>query len=94
MEILWLADLESLFESLFIVFELSALNAHNTNRRIHGVPLLHLNEIMSKEATEYAKSIAKLKTLRHSGTEDGENIASVCREKNILMTGQEATTIW
>ena len=84
-------DLSSLF---LIAFELSALNAHNTNRRIHDVALLHLNEQMSREATEYARQIAKLKTLRHSGTEDGENIASVCREKNILMSGQEATTIW
>ena len=49
---------------------------------------------MSTEAAEYAKVIAKLGSLQHSGTDDGENIATVCRDKNVLMTGQEATMIW
>ena len=79
---------------LTLVFQLSALNAHNLNRRTHGVSSLVLDADMSGEATDYARKIAKDGNLEHSGTNDGENIASVCRSKNLLMTGLEATTIW
>ena len=73
---------------------MSALNAHNAYRHAHNAPSLVLNEKMSKEASEYAKEIAEAASLRHSNTEDGENIATVCRSKDELMTGQEASTIW
>lgn len=63
---------------------------------MHGEKPLVLDEKMSQEAEEYAKVIARhaYGVLPHSNTSEGENIASVCREKNILMTGQEATIIW
>ncbi|XP_065676814.1 uncharacterized protein LOC136072146 isoform X2 [Hydra vulgaris] len=76
------------------LFQLSALNAHNAYRHAHNAPSLVLNAQMSKEATEYAKKIAEAASLSHSNTEDGENIATVCRSKDELMTGQEASTIW
>ena len=49
---------------------------------------------MSEEANAYARKIANLGTLDHSKTDDGENIATVCRDKNVLMTGPEAAEIW
>ena len=49
---------------------------------------------MAQEAQEYAQRIAKLGSLRHSDTDDGENIATVCRDKNTLMSGAEASNIW
>ena len=73
---------------------MAALKAHNAYRHLHEASSLRLNRSMSKEAAEYAKKIAKLGTLDHSKTEDGENIATVCRDKNELMTGPEASEIW
>eukprot|EP00795_Rhopilema_esculentum_P001830 gene1830-16320_t len=63
-------------------------------RRQHGTNALAMNYRMSIEAEAYAKKIAQLGALDHSGTEDGENIASVCRKGSILMSGPEATDIW
>ena len=75
-------------------FERSTLEAHNMYRRQHGTTPLSMNYRMSIEAEAYAKKIAELGTLDHSGTEDGENIASVCRKGELLMSGPEATDIW
>ena len=61
---------------------------------MHSANPLKLDYKMSIEAEEYAKKIAESGRLDHSGTEDGENIASVCRKGNSLMTGMEATDIW
>lgn len=73
---------------------MSALNAHNAYRHTHGARSLRLNHRMSEQAAAYAKKIAKLGTLQHSRTEDGENIATVCRDNNILMSGSDASEIW
>lgn len=73
---------------------MKALKAHNAYRHLHESPSLRLDREMSEEATQYAKKIAKLGSLDHSKTEDGENIATVCRDKNELMTGPEASEIW
>jgi len=73
---------------------MSALKAHNAYRHLHEAPSLQLNRTMSQEAADYAKKIAMLGSLDHSKTEDGENIATVCRDKNELMNGPEASEIW
>ena len=78
----------------FLEFERSSLETHNMHRRMHGVRDLKLNYRMSIEAEEYARKIAQKGRLDHSGTDDGENIASVCRKGKSLMTGMEASNIW
>ena len=55
---------------------------------------LKLDYKMSIDAENYARKIAQSGRLDHSGTEDGENIASVCRKGKSLMTGMEAADIW
>lgn len=77
-----------------LVFETSALKAHNAYRHEHGARSLRMNHKMSDEATAYAKQIAKLGSLKHSDTDDGENIATVCRDNNMLLSGQDASEIW
>ena len=84
----------SQLEFCFSEFERTSLETHNMYRRMHNVGALRLNYKMSVEAEQYAKEIAKRGSLDHSGTDDGENIASVCRKPNSLMTGREATNIW
>ena len=49
---------------------------------------------MTLQAEQYARKIAQLGKLDHSGTEDGENIASVCKKANAVMSGTEATDVW
>ena len=53
-----------------------------------------MNYGMSIAAEKYAKKIAELGRLDHSGVEDGENIASVCRKGKSFMSGPEATDVW
>ncbi len=77
-----------------LVFQRSALETHNKYRRLHRVPALRMNYGMSVLAEQYAKKIAQLGKLEHSGTEDGENIASVCRKDKSYMSGTEATNVW
>ena len=55
---------------------------------------LQMNYGMSIAAEKYAKKIAELGRLDHSGVEDGENIASVCRKGKSFMSGPEATDVW
>ncbi len=75
-------------------FQRSALETHNLYRRLHKVSPLKLNYGMSILAEQYARKIAQLGKLEHSGTEDGENIASVCRKDNSYMSGTDATNVW
>lgn len=75
-------------------FERSSLETHNQYRRMHRANPLKLDYGMSIQAEQYARRIAQTGRLDHSGTEDGENIASVCRKQRSLMSGSESTDIW
>ena len=75
------------------------LQAHNMFRKIHGSPSMKLDNQMSKDAEEYAKKLASMGTLQHSGREArkgaGENLAMKCSSrKEDLMTAEEATKNW
>ena len=63
-------------------------------RKIHRSPPLQLDGKMSSEAEWYARKIAQLGVLDHSGTMDGESIASVCKRGNSIMSGKDAASIW
>ena len=76
-------------------FAKKALKAHNIYRKVHKVPELKLNETMSKEAEEYAEKIAESMELKHSKSEDGENLALGCSsEEYDDLTAGEATMHW
>ena len=75
------------------------LQAHNMFRKIHGSPPMKLDSQMSKDAEEYAKKLASMGTLQHSGREArkgaGENLAMKCSSrKEDVMTAEEATKNW
>ena len=75
------------------------LQAHNMFRKIHGSPPMKLDNQMSKDAEEYAKKLASMGTLQHSGREArkgaGENLAMKCSSrKEDFMTAEEATKNW
>ena len=76
-------------------FALKGLKAHNKLRKIHKVPDFKLNETMSKEAKEYAKKLAGAQEYTDSGTDDGENIALGCSEKeDDEISGVDAAEHW
>ena len=56
---------------------------------------MKLNAEMSKEAEEYAKSLAARGAFEHSRSKDGENLAMGCSsEEGQEMTAAEATRNW
>ena len=59
-----------------------ALMLHNKLRRIHGTPEMKLNAKMNEEAQAYANVLLARNTLRirHSDTNDGENIGYDCAD--------------
>ena len=76
-----------------------ALRKHNELRARHGVPDLVHNSELSKIALDYAKKLAKLKTLVHSGAKYreasmGENLAYAFDSSRDYYGGDEATLSW
>lgn len=55
---------------------------------------MKLDSVMSAEAAEYAKEIARKGALEHSSTEDGENLAMGCTTGKEEMAAEEATKNW
>ncbi|MEE6504714.1 hypothetical protein FKM82_005310 [Ascaphus truei] len=55
-------------------FEKDFLAAHNTYRKQHGVPPLQLSRELCRSAQKWADNLLSIRTLKHSGTEYGENL--------------------
>ena len=76
--------------------EILGLNKHNEYRKVHGVPAMKLNALMSREAAEYARKIAQMGVLVHASPSErdnqGENLSMGC--DNDGQTTTEATTNW
>ena len=53
----------------------SALKVHNDARSEVGTPPLVWSEKLEEQALKYAKQIARTNNLKHSSTQDGENLA-------------------
>ena len=49
---------------------------------------------LSRECATYAESLAGSGKLKHSDTEDGENLAMGCSSKNVEMSAIQATKNW
>ena len=56
---------------------------------------MKLNDQMSREAAQYAKSLADRGAFEHSKSKDGENLAMGCSsQQGQEMTAAEATRNW
>ena len=75
-------------------FEEASLRAHNVFRKIHNAPNMKLDSVMSAEAAKYAEVIAQKGSLKHSSTEDGENLSMGCTSGKKQMSAEEATKNW
>ncbi|KAJ8379602.1 hypothetical protein SKAU_G00003800 [Synaphobranchus kaupii] len=55
-------------------FEKEFLEAHNTYRAIHQAPGLSMNRDLCSSAQEWADHLLSIKTMKHSDTNNGENL--------------------
>ncbi|PFX24962.1 Golgi-associated plant pathogenesis-related protein 1 [Stylophora pistillata] len=78
-------------------FEQEALRIHNRYRTMHGAPALILNCDMSKNATNYARTLADMDALVQSGDTErpnqGENLSLGCHGTR-EQTAEEAIKTW
>ncbi|XP_029294651.1 Golgi-associated plant pathogenesis-related protein 1-like [Cottoperca gobio] len=74
-------------------FQQEFLKAHNTYRTKHSAPLMTLNSEMSASAQKWADHLAT-STMKHSGSQDGENIYNMWSSSTINLTGKEAVDSW
>lgn len=75
-----------------------SLASHNNYRRIHSAPKMKLNRAISKQAAEYAQTLADLGALVQSGYSErpgqGENLAMNCTSSNAGEVAKEAVRKW
>uniref|UniRef100_A0A8C5R882 SCP domain-containing protein n=1 Tax=Leptobrachium leishanense TaxID=445787 RepID=A0A8C5R882_9ANUR len=55
-------------------FEEDFLAAHNAYRKQHGAPPLRLSRELCQSAQKWADHLLSLRSLKHSGTDHGENL--------------------
>ena len=58
------------------------------------MPPLEVNSELSRECAAYAKVLVDKGMLKHSDTDDGENLAMGCSSKNVEMSAMQATENW
>ena len=78
-------------------FEQEALSIHNRYRTMHRAPALTLSCDMSKNAADYARTLADMDTLVQSGYTErpnqGENLSLGCHGSG-EQTAEEAIKTW
>uniref|UniRef100_A0AAY4EIA1 SCP domain-containing protein n=1 Tax=Denticeps clupeoides TaxID=299321 RepID=A0AAY4EIA1_9TELE len=83
-------------------FEKEFLDAHNTYRQKHGAPPLTMSRELSRSAQKWAEKLLAAKILKHSDTDDGENLfyASIMdwiipsSDITFCFSGNEAVDKW
>ncbi|XP_071337917.1 Golgi-associated plant pathogenesis-related protein 1-like isoform X2 [Trachinotus anak] len=75
-------------------FQQEFLKAHNTYREKHNTPPLTLSSELTAAAQKWADHLLAAGTLKHSDTQDGENIFTMYSSATITLTGKEAVDSW
>ncbi|XP_064162958.1 GLI pathogenesis-related 2 isoform X1 [Anguilla rostrata] len=75
-------------------FEKEFLDAHNAYRRKHSAPPLTLSRDLCKSAQSWADHLLSIKTLKHSNTNNGENLYYSWSSAPKKLTGKEAVEQW
>ncbi|KAI4890044.1 hypothetical protein NFI96_014715, partial [Prochilodus magdalenae] len=70
------------------------LESHNEYRKKHGAPEVTYNEELCSTAQKWADHLLSIKTLKHSETEDGENVYYSWSSSPQKLTGAEAVESW
>lgn len=58
---------------------------------MHNAPAMRLNSDMTRDAEAYAAKLARMGSLKHSNSRDGENLAMSCGRQ---LTASAATEMW
>ncbi|XP_040010780.1 Golgi-associated plant pathogenesis-related protein 1-like [Xiphias gladius] len=75
-------------------FQKTFLEAHNTYRSKHSTPPLTLSSELTASAQKWADHLLAISTLKHSDTQDGENVFTMYSSATIKLTGKEAVDSW
>ncbi|XP_028828806.1 GLI pathogenesis-related 2 isoform X2 [Denticeps clupeoides] len=75
-------------------FEKEFLDAHNTYRQKHGAPPLTMSRELSRSAQKWAEKLLAAKILKHSDTDDGENLFYASSSSPKKYSGNEAVDKW
>ncbi|XP_029366956.1 Golgi-associated plant pathogenesis-related protein 1-like [Echeneis naucrates] len=75
-------------------FQQAFLEAHNTYRAKHATPPLTLSSELTAAAQKWADYLLAANTLKHSDTQDGENVFTMSSSATIKLTGKEAVDSW
>lgn len=75
-------------------FEKDFVSAHNIYRRKHGAPPLQLNRDLCRSAQTWADHLLSIRTLKHSGTDHGENLYYKYSSSTRELPGQESVDSW
>ncbi|KAM8934540.1 Golgi-associated plant pathogenesis-related protein 1 isoform 3-T3 [Pelodytes ibericus] len=75
-------------------FEDDFLAAHNTYRKQHGAPPLRLNQDLCNSAQKWADHLLSLRSLKHSGTDHGENLFYKYSSNARELSGNEPVDSW
>ncbi|KAM4697179.1 uncharacterized protein WCC33_015880 [Rhinophrynus dorsalis] len=75
-------------------FEKDFVSAHNAYRKKHGASPLQLNRDLCRSAQEWADHLLSIRTLKHSGTDHGENLYYKYSSSARELPGQEPVDSW
>ncbi|XP_061071628.1 GLI pathogenesis-related 2 isoform X2 [Conger conger] len=75
-------------------FEKEFVDTHNAYRRKHGAPPLTLSRDLCRSAQAWADNLLSMKSMRHSKTNNGENLYYAWSSVPKKLTGKEAVDSW
>ncbi|KAM3910853.1 uncharacterized protein RB166_019653 isoform 2-T5 [Leptodactylus fuscus] len=75
-------------------FERDFVAAHNIYRKKHGAPPLQLNRELCRSAQAWADHLLSIRTLKHSGTDHGENLYYKYSSSTRELPGEEPVDSW
>lgn len=78
----------------FSEFQIDCLDAHNTYRSRHGVPLLDLNDGLCKYAEDHAKFLSQCASEKPSKGAYGENIFIKTSSRKVIPDGFAPVIAW
>ncbi|KAM3867763.1 Golgi-associated plant pathogenesis-related protein 1-like [Diretmus argenteus] len=75
-------------------FKQEFLDTHNDRRAKHSVPPMTLSDDLNASAQKWADYLLSIKTLKHSSTDNGENVYYASGSAPMKQTGKEAVESW
>ncbi|KAM9324102.1 uncharacterized protein PAF06_000100 [Gastrophryne carolinensis] len=75
-------------------FERDFVSAHNAYRKKHGAAPLQLSRELCRSAQQWADHLLSIRTLKHSGSDHGENLYYKYSSSTKELPGQEPVDSW